>query len=98
MPTPSEPPLEADLVDQLVDRLRRLEPKRRDPEEFHVERDQIATQLRDLATRLRGTPRATPAHLWINPNAPDHRRGTRQQVPDPADRRRRQVVRTAPFG
>ncbi len=71
---------EADLVDQLADRMNRLAMIRIDPEKFHVERDDIAKTLRRLAKRLRDepAPQRQGDHLtwraqgrrWPRPNRP----------------------------
>jgi hypothetical protein len=55
---------EADLVDQLADRVNRLREGRRDPEAFHVERNDIAVELRRLARRLRGPRRRPQTTTW----------------------------------
>lgn len=39
-------------LDALADRIRRLAPDRRDPERFHMEKSEIAAELRRLAREL----------------------------------------------
>ena len=90
-------PESAGAIDALASRLNKLMPLRVDPEQFHVERNDIVVAMRRLAKAMRGEPSRPPVQSWINPNAPEHRRGTRVHAPDAADRRRRPVVRLAPF-
>lgn len=42
---------EPDLLRDLADRVRRLSPSHRDPERFHIEKDEVARQLMTLARR-----------------------------------------------
>jgi hypothetical protein len=58
------PTSDADLVDQLTDRLNRLGPRNADPEHFHAERNAIAVELRRLARRLRGAEGRAPTTTW----------------------------------
>lgn len=48
------PRTDAELADELADRVNRLRPARSDPEAFHVEKDEIARSLRRMARRLEG--------------------------------------------
>jgi hypothetical protein len=40
-------------LDALADRVRRLAPSRRDPEQFHVEKSEIEAAIRELARASR---------------------------------------------
>lgn len=57
---------DAELVDQLATRVIDLGKNQRiDPEAFHVEKNEIAVQLRRLAKRMRGEPeRPQPTTIW----------------------------------
>lgn len=43
----------ADTVRQLADRVARNEPQHRDPERFHLEKSDIAHQLRAVASKIK---------------------------------------------
>jgi hypothetical protein len=47
---------ERDAIMNLADRVRRLAPSHRDPEKFHVEKDEIERALRRLAVGKRSRP------------------------------------------
>lgn len=52
-------------ADELATRLNRCGLRRIDPEEWHVERDDIAKRLRRMARKLRGEPeRPAPTTTW----------------------------------
>lgn len=57
-----DPIAAAAVVDELASRLNRCGPSRRDPERFHVERNEIVVQLRRLAKSMRG---AAPARKTL---------------------------------
>jgi hypothetical protein len=51
--SPAKPVTCADL-DRLAEAVARLSPSHRDPERFHIDRSEIAGELRELARRVRG--------------------------------------------
>jgi hypothetical protein len=55
---------DAEIADELADRVNRLIPRSADPEKFHVDRDGIARELRLLAKRLRGDLGRRREHVW----------------------------------
>lgn len=42
-----------DTLEALAERVRRLSPSRRDPEQFHIEKSELAAELRRLARAWR---------------------------------------------
>ncbi len=41
------------VLEEVANRVRRLSPDRRDPERFHIEKDELAAELRRLARAWR---------------------------------------------
>lgn len=62
-----QPKDNAAVADDLADRVNRLAMSRVDPETFHVERNGIAVELRQLAKRLRGDPPRRRIHVYRQP-------------------------------
>jgi hypothetical protein len=52
-PSLTLPPSHPGTLEELAERVRRLSPDRRDPERFHMEKDELAAELRRLARHWR---------------------------------------------
>lgn len=50
---PARRPCDADALARLADRVQRLAPNRHDPERFHIDKAELAAELRALARLMR---------------------------------------------